>query len=109
MPYRANQEMRNAASRALEYRRTLPPSSKFGTAVGIARARDIANGELLSPETILRMYSYLARTEANFRAQDAMPANKRGKQWWATSLWGGKSAYAWVDDKLEKMRKAGEI
>lgn len=109
MPYSANQSMRSAAARALEYRRTLPPSAKFGTAVGIARARDIANGEMLSPETILRMYSYLARTEKLFRAQDAMPADKRGKQWWATQLWGGKTAYAWVDDKLERMRKAGEI
>ena len=109
MPFRANQMMRDSAARALEYRRTLPPSAKFGTAVGIARARDIANGELLSPETILRMYSYLARTEDIFRAQDAMPANRRGKQWWATQLWGGKAAYAWVDDKLKRLRQAGEI
>lgn len=109
MPYRPNSQMRNAAARALEYRRTLPPSGRFGTAVGIARARDIANNEYLSPETILRMYSYLARTEKLFRAQDAMPAERRGNQWWATQLWGGKSAYAWVDDKLDRMRRAGEI
>ena len=109
MPYRPNESMKTAAARALDYRRSLSPSAKFGTAVGVARARDIKNGELLSAETILRMYSYLARTEANFRAQDAMPADKRGKQYWATQLWGGKTAYAWVDDKLEKMRAAGEI
>ena len=109
MPYPANQMMAEAAERALEYRRTLPPSARFGTPVGIARARDIANRVDLSPETILRMKSYLARTEELFRAQDAMPANKRGKQWWSTQLWGGKSAYAWVDDKISRMEKAGEI
>ena len=109
MPYPANQMMADNARRALEYRRSLPPSRKFGTPVGIARARDIANKVDLSPETILRMHSYLSRTRALFEAQDAMEPSKRGNQWWATQLWGGKEAYAWVQDKLERMERAGEI
>ena len=109
MPYPANQMMARNARRALEYRRTLPPSAKFGTPVGVARARDIANQVNLSPETILRMHSYLSRTEELFRAQDAMPAERRGKQWWATQLWGGAEAYAWVEDKIRRMERAGEI
>jgi len=38
-----------AAKRALEVRATKPPSKKGLTPVGIARARDLANGETLSP------------------------------------------------------------
>ncbi len=53
MPYRPNKAMRDAAKRALEFRKTLPPSKKFGTPVGLARARDIANNVALSKTTIL--------------------------------------------------------
>ena len=109
MPYPANQMMADNARRALEYRQTLPRSARFGTPVGVARARDIANKVNLSPETILRMHSYLARTKDLFEAQDAMKPENRGKQWWATQLWGGREAYAWVEDKLSRMERAGEI
>ena len=107
MPYQPNEQMRSAASRALEYRRTLPPSAKFGTAVGIARARDIANNERLSAETILRMYSFLKRHQKNYEMY--VGAEKKGKGYWSYLLWGGPSALPWAEDKLEKMRKAGEI
>ena len=109
MPYAANQKMAQNEARALEYRRTLPPSQRFGTPTGIARARDISNQVELSIDTILRMNSYLARTEALFREQDRLPEEQRGKQWWATQLWGGAEAYDWVADKLQRLANAGEI
>ena len=54
-----------AAKRALKVRATKPPSQRGMTPVGIARARDLANGETVSPETVRRMYAYFTRHEVD--------------------------------------------
>ena len=62
--FEPNEAMKSAARRGLEYR------SKFkrgGTPVGIARARDIANGRSLPLDTVKRMYPFFARHEIEFR------------------------------------------
>jgi len=48
-------EVRDAAQAALVLRASLPPSRRAMTAVGLARARDLANGRSVSMETILRL------------------------------------------------------
>ena len=53
--------VQEVARRALERRRELPPSRRGGTAVGVARARSLANGQNLPIETIKRMTSFFAR------------------------------------------------
>ena len=109
MPYRPSPKMRENAKRALEFRKTLPPSRKFGTPVGLARARDIANNVALSQDTIMRMKSYLARARDSYNMYlDEPNPEKRGSGYWSYLLWGGVSAVAWVDDKIRKYRQAGE-
>ena len=54
--YKPNQGMKAAANRALEWRKKY---GRGGTAVGVARARDIKNGAELSESTVKRMHSFL--------------------------------------------------
>jgi hypothetical protein len=66
-----------------------------GTAVGIARARDIVNGRNLSARTVLRMYSFFSRHEVDKQGKDwsnkTSPSN--GRIAWL--LWGGDAGYSW--------------
>jgi len=53
--------VQSAAKRSLEMRRSLPKSRKGGTAVGVARAGQLAGGRSVSLDTIKRMVSFFAR------------------------------------------------
>lgn len=55
-------EMAEAAERGLRFRRE---GNNGGTAVGVARARDIANRKNLSEDTVMRMYAFFKRHENN--------------------------------------------
>lgn len=81
------------ARRGLELRRKF---GRGGTAVGIARARDIANGSALSLSTIKRMNSFFARHEVDKKGKDwdnaSNPSN--GKIAWL--LWGGDAGWSWA-------------
>ncbi len=95
--------IQNAAQKALDVRKTLAPSRRAGTSVGIARARDLARGADISMNTISRMHSYLSRTEKAYK--DAKASGKdieSSKQILATGLWGGPRALAWVRKQLNK-------
>lgn len=76
-----------------------------GTAVGVARARDISGGRDLSPETVRRMVSYFARHEADKEGegwpsdQDGYPSASRI----AWALWGGEAGKAWADKIVKQM------
>jgi hypothetical protein len=59
-------EMAEEARRGLQWRAEY---NRGGTAVGVARARDISNRVNLSPETIRRMVSYFARHEVDKEGQ----------------------------------------
>lgn len=102
--------MANNARRGLEMREEF---GRGGTAVGVARARDIANRKELSPRTINRMVSFFARHEVDKEAEgyrageDGYPS--AGKI--ANLLWGGDSGYAWAKSKqraLENEKSQGE-
>jgi hypothetical protein len=88
--------MRSEAERGLAWRREF---GRGGTAVGIARARDIASGKSLPIATVLRMRSFFARHEVDkdaegFRpGEDGYPSN--GRIAWA--LWGGDAGKRWAD------------
>ena len=99
--------MQADASRAIEYNENVPPSQRWGTRVGKIRAQQIAQGKELSPDVIVRMYSYLKRAEPNSLAQKN--SGKLGKGYYAFLGWGGPSAIAWAEDKIRKMQRAGEI
>ena len=91
------QGVRNAARKALEVRKELPPSRQAGTPVGVKRASDLARGANISLGTIIRMRSYLLRAKPNYddaRAQGKDIETSKAIQ--AYYLWGGPRALAWV-------------
>ena len=86
--------MVSAASKALEWREEY---GRGGTAVGVARARDIINRQNLSIDTVKRMYSYFARHEVDKQAEgfnsgeEGFPS--AGRIAWG--LWGGDAGKTW--------------
>mgnify|MGYP007012447037 CR=1 FL=1 len=89
------------AKKALEIRKTLPKSRQAGTLVGLARANQLANGENLSRETMIRMRSYLIRARDNYRqAKRAGLDASNSKAIQAYMLWGGPRALTWVNEQL---------
>ena len=93
------------AKRALEVRASKPPSQRGMTAVGIARARDLANGETLSPETVKRMLAYFDRHEIDKKGSTW---NTQGKGWQAWHGWGGDAGYAFARKVVKQMKTADE-
>jgi hypothetical protein len=95
--------IRNVAKRVLEVRAELPPSRRAGTPVGIARANQLANGDNISVQTLLRMRSYLSRAKQNYtEAKNRGLTRKDSKAIQAYELWGGPRALAWVNSELKK-------
>ena len=104
-----------AAKRALEVRADKPSSQRGMTPVGIARARDLMNGETLSPDTVRRMLNYFTRHEVD---KEGSTWNTQGKGWQAWHGWGGDAGFAWArkvvkqmnaaDDKAQALRAYGE-
>jgi HK97 family phage portal protein len=94
MKFVPNDGMVEAASRALAWKEE---GRDGGTRVGLARANQIVNGEKLSEDTILRMYSFFSRHEVDKEAEgfsageDGFPS--AGRVAW--DLWGGDAGYAW--------------
>ena len=84
------------AKRGLEWRREF---GRGGTEIGIARARDIANGRDLPIETVRRMASFFARHEVDKEAEGFSPGEEgypsNGRIAWA--LWGGDPGKRWAD------------
>ena len=80
--------------------------NRGGTAVGVARARDISNGKNLSDDTVKRMHSYFSRHEVDKKGQgfqqgeDGFPS--AGRIAWA--LWGGDAGQTWAADKVKGMQ-----
>ena len=102
------QGVRNAARQGLEWRREY---NRGGTAVGVARARDLSNGIQISPETIRRMVSYFARHEVDKQGegwapgQDGFPS--AGRIAWA--LWGDDEGRRWSEKIAGQMDRADEL
>jgi len=94
------QGARDAAKRALEVRETKPPSQRGMTPVGIARARDLQNGVKLSPDTVRRMLSFLARHEVDKKGSTF---GEQGKGWQAWNGWGGDAGYSWAKKIVGQM------
>jgi len=95
--------MKNAARKALEIRKDLPPSRRYGTAVGLARANQLVNGDNLSLETLIRMRSYLIRARSNYdSAKGRGLTAKNSKAIGAYLLWGGPRALGWVNKQIKK-------
>lgn len=102
--YKPTSGMVEEAKRGLEWRRE---HGRGGTAVGVARARDISNGKNLSEDTVKRMYSYFSRHEVDKKGEgftpsgDGYPSN--GRIAWA--LWGGDAGFSWSRAIVERLKK----
>jgi hypothetical protein len=97
------ESMANNAKRGLELRAKF---GRGGTAVGVARARDLVNGRNLSPETVARMYSYFSRHEVDKKGKDWDNAERPSNGKIAWLLWGGDSGYAWSTQKWKAIQNA---
>tara|TARA_S200002703_G_scaffold36763_1_gene31880 strand:- start:123 stop:1241 length:1119 start_codon:yes stop_codon:yes gene_type:complete len=94
--------VRREAKKGLAWREE---HGRGGTAVGVARARDLSNGTSISPSTAKRMKSYFARHEVDKQGQGWSP----GEEGWpsagriAWSLWGGTPGQRWANKLVRQM------
>jgi HK97 family phage portal protein len=107
LKYIPNQGMQNAAGRALAWHEDGKPG---GTLVGLARANQIVNGEKLSEDTILRMYSFFSRHEVDKKAEgfNAGEAGYPSPGRVAWDLWGGDAGFSWATAKRDQIQGEGK-
>ena len=103
--FKPPQGVREAARRGLEVRASKPPSERGGTEVGVARARDLANGRTVSPDTARRMKAYFDRHEVD---QQGETWDDQGKGWQAWQLWGGDPGRSWSAKLVRQMNAADD-
>lgn len=103
--FRPPKSAREAAEKGLEWRRK---HNRGGTAVGVARARDIKNGKSLSPSTVRRIKAYFDRHQSDkagkgWRAgEEGYPS--AGKIAWY--LWGADACWSWAKKIVRQMEAA---
>ena len=99
--------VRDEAAKGLAWRSEY---GRGGTAVGIARARDLSNGVNISPDTARRMKAYFDRHEIDKQGKGWSPGEpgfpSNGRIAWA--LWGSDPGYAWARKLVEQMNAADE-
>lgn len=92
------QRVRSVAAEGLRLRRKF---GRGGTAVGVARARDLSSGRAVSLTTIGRMVSFFARHGAQ---RPSNPGTKADPSPWliAWMLWGGEPGRVWAESKWRR-------
>jgi len=103
--FQPTKSMINNARRALEERKQRPKSRKGLTLVGVARARDLANGRALSLSTVKRMHSFLKRHEpsrSNYKTEEEWKASKL---YIAANAWGGFDAIPTIERWLASVEE----
>ena len=96
--------MSEAADRGLRLRGEF---NRGGTEVGVARATQLKNREVLSPSTVRRMSSYFARHAVDKRPGWDDPANPSAG-FIAWLLWGGDPGRDWSERIVERMDRADD-
>jgi hypothetical protein len=97
-------EMAAEAERGLRLRREF---NRGGTEVGVARAVQLSNREVLSPETVRRMSSYFARHAVDRRSGWDDPENPSAG-FIAHLLWGGDAGRDWSERVVARMDRADD-
>jgi hypothetical protein len=95
------QAARDNAARAVRYAEA-NGWGRCGTAVGKARAHQLANGEAISEETIARMAAF-ERHRGNSKKE---LGDGCGRLMWLA--WGGDEGVAWAQRKLQQIREKRE-
>ena len=96
------QDARVAAQQGLDYRKEY---GRGGTPVGIARARDLANGKQLSPDTMRRMKAFFDRHQKNRNPSDKESDGGPKNGWIAWLLWGGDAGRRWAEKVVGQMER----
>ncbi|MAB56871.1 MAG: hypothetical protein CL524_04900 [Aequorivita sp.] len=94
------------AARGLEMRREF---NRGGTEVGVARARNLSNGDGIPLETINRMVSFFARHEVDLKApknRDRSDPGYPGAGLIAWKLWGGSAGQTWANSIASRNEKS---
>lgn len=106
--YKPTQAMINNAKRGLALREkygrgglNASQAKSEGVGSGVARARDIINGNL-TLETVKRMYAFFSRHEKNYKPKEreADGGPKAGEIAWL--LWSGSAGFAWARNILRQ-------
>jgi hypothetical protein len=103
--YTPPQAVQAAARRALEQRADQPPSNRAGTPVGLARARDLANGRSVSMPIVRRMKAFFDRHRGTKPTTQPVKDSKWQQAW---GLWGGDAGYRWAQSIVARETKANE-
>lgn len=105
--YKPTASMKSAAKRGLAWRSEY---GRGGTAVGIARARDLVNGKNLSASTVKRMFSFFSRHEVDKQAEGFNSGEKgfpsNGRIAWA--MWGSDGGFSWSRRIANRLKKSIE-
>lgn len=100
--YKPTDAMATEAQRALDWRKE---GHRGGTAVGLARARQLVNKQELSPKTVKRMFSFFSRHEVDKQAEGFSPGEEGypspGRVAWG--LWGGDAGFSWARARVQQM------
>lgn len=106
--FKPTASMKAAAQQGLDWR---SEHGRGGTAVGIARARDIVNNKSLSLSTVKRMYSFFSRHEVDKKAEGFKSGEKgypsNGRIAW--SLWGSDSGFSWSKRIVARYTKSAPV
>ena len=96
------------AERGLELRRE---HNRGGTMVGVARARDLANGKRMPIETVKRMRNFFTRHAKDLKVpsnRDRSDPGYPGAGLIAHLLWGGDAGKRWADTIIERYERQRE-
>lgn len=106
--YTPTEAMKNNAKRGLALREKYGRGSldasqakKEGVGSGVARARDIINGNL-TLDTVKRMYSFFSRHEKNYKPKEREADGGPTAGTVAFLTWGGSAGFAWARSILRQ-------
>ncbi len=93
----------NAAARGLRLREQ---HGRGGTAIGVARARDLSAQTSLSTQTIRRMHAYFARHSVDKNAKGWADRSAPSAGYIAWLLWGGDAGQRWATRLYQRLQDA---
>lgn len=108
--YTPTDAMAAAGRRAIKWKEE-GKATGAGTTVGWTRARQLANKEPLSLETVKRMYSYFSRHEVDKKGKGFSPGEpgypSNGKIMW--EAWGGDAGFSWSRAIVNRVKNTNKM
>ncbi|MCC8555340.1 DNA-binding protein [Xanthomonas hortorum] len=93
----------DAAARGLRLREQ---HGRGGTAIGVARARDLSARKSLSTQTIRRMHAYFARHSVDKTGKGWADRSAPSAGYIAWLLWGGDAGQRWAARQYQRLEEA---